>query len=68
MITSDFRLGSFKGSDLRNSMLNGCDFSDCDLADIKLKGAETYSVKVPPSFDLESHLTNSTDPSQPEPR
>lgn len=54
-MTSDFRRGSFKSSDLRDSVLNGCDFSDCDLAYIKLKGAEAYSVKVPPSFDLESH-------------
>ncbi|MCT4498041.1 MULTISPECIES: pentapeptide repeat-containing protein [Pseudomonas] len=68
MMTSNFRHGSFKGSDLRSSVLNGCDFRDCDLADVKLKGAEAYSVKMPPSFDLESHLTNSAGPSQPEPR
>ena len=68
MMTSDFRHGSFNSSDLRSSVLNGCDFRDCDLADVQLKGAEAYSVKVPPSFDLESHLTNFIGPSQPEPR
>ncbi|WP_414705693.1 pentapeptide repeat-containing protein [Pseudomonas sp.] len=68
MMTSNFRHGSFKGADLRNSVLNGCDFRDCDLADVKLMGTEAYSVKVPPSFDLESHLANSSGPRQLEPR
>ena len=59
MMTSDFRHGSFKGADFRNGVLNGCDFSGCDLADANLERADAYNVKMPPSFNMESHLATS---------
>jgi len=46
MLSGDYRQSSFRGADLRKSVLNGCRFAEADVSGANFQGAEIHNLDI----------------------